>query len=142
MIPAELGELAKREFGVKGEFLVNLDTDSLEVAKAGYHREMAGIRDKLTTLRDRLKSGQTESASGPAVTLVDIDACDRAISEWLDSELTAGWKLACSGGIPDVREDYSRFSAWTHERSELAYRLGQISFVLTPKPDERIPGFG
>lgn len=141
VIPAELRDLAKQEFRIRNEFLIGLDTDSLEVAKANYHRAMAGVRDKLTTLRDRLKSAQAEAASGPAVTLVDIDACDRAINEWLDGELSAGWKLACSGGIPDVREDYSRFSAWTHERSELAYRLGQISFVLTPKPDERIPGF-
>jgi integrase len=141
VIPAELRDLAKQEFGVRNEFLIGLDTDSLEVAKANYHRAMAGVRDKLTTLRDRLKSGQTEAASGPAVTLVDIDACDRAISEWLYSELSAGWQRACSGGIPDVREDFSRHSAWIHERSELAYRLGEISFVHTPKPDERIPGF-
>lgn len=102
---------------------------------------MAGVRDKLTTLRNRLKSGPIEAESGPAVTLVDIDACDRAISEWLDGELSAGWKLTCSGGIPDVREDYSRYFAWAHERSELAYGLGQISFILTPQHDKRIPGF-
>ena len=141
VIPAKLRYLAKQECGVKNEFLIGLDTDSLQVAKDNYHRAMAGVSDKLTTLRNRLKSGPTKAETGPAVTLVDIDACDLAICEWLDGELSAGWKLACSGGIPDAREDYSRHSAWAHERSELAYGLGQISFILTPKPDERIPGF-
>lgn len=33
MIPAELRDLAKQEFGVRNVFLIGLDTDSLQVAK-------------------------------------------------------------------------------------------------------------
>jgi integrase len=153
-IPGPLRALAGEMFNCHSEFTASLGSNP-ELATRKYPGAMAGVQSKLDRLAAELarrralhpppEPGHDDDASQPALGAkpmapVDLGACRRSVESWYRRDIQERYQAATNGGLPNPGVDYSAWTEWAHERSELGQALRRIDVRRDPDVDKQVPG--
>ena len=139
-IPRHLKPLAAELFGIRHEVTVSLGSNSDEVMsryaaaldkadrqqkqlEAEFKRRSLHAISADATISGNLSPAPSAQFATPVWMPVDTEACRRTIERWKQREMGERHAAIVNGAVPDMNADYSLWSAWMAERSELLSRL-------------------